>query len=337
MPKNNPVILSVETSCDETAAAVICSGKIVSNIVASQAIHAEYGGIVPELAARAHQQHIIPVVQEAMQAANITRAELDAVAFTQGPGLLGALLVGTSFAKAMAFALGIPLIAVHHMRGHILANFIEPPYPTFPLLGLTASGGHTQLVLVQDHLRMEVIGETQDDAIGEAFDKIGKLMGLSYPAGPLIDQYAQQGDPHRFKFPATTMPHLSFSFSGIKTAFLYFLRKAQKEDPQFVAKNLCDLCASIQHTLVGMLLEKLTKAVAATGIKTIAIAGGVAANAGLRTELNRLASQQAWELFIPQLAYCTDNAAMIGIAAHYHYLAGDFSGLGVKAMPRIAL
>jgi len=337
MQKNVPVILAIETSCDETAAAVICNGKIASNVVATQAVHAQYGGIVPELASRAHQQHLIPVVKQAMQKANIIPSELDAVAFTQGPGLLGALLVGTAFAKAVAFSLDIPLIAVHHMRAHILANFIEEPHPTFPLLGLTASGGHTQLILVKDHLCMEIIGATQDDAIGEAFDKIGKLMGFPYPGGPLVDQYAQQGDPRRFQFPSTNVPHLNFSFSGIKTAFLYFLKKHQEKDAQFVAKYRDDLCASIQTALIDMLLTQLKKAVTQTGIKTIAIAGGVAANSGLRSRLQQLAAQEGWEVFVPQLAYCTDNAAMIAITAHYQYLTGEFCNPKVTASPRMPL
>jgi N6-L-threonylcarbamoyladenine synthase len=337
MQKSAPVILAIETSCDETAAAVICNGKIASNIVATQAVHAQYGGIVPELASRAHQKNLVPAVKKAMQDACIALSELDAVAFTQGPGLLGALLVGTSFAKAVAFSLDIPLIAVHHMRAHILANFIERPYPTFPFLGLTASGGHTQLILVKDHLCMEVIGATQDDAVGEAFDKIGKLMGFPYPGGPLIDQYAQQGDPQRFQFPSTKMSHLNFSFSGIKTAFLYFLKEHQAKDAQFLAKYREDLCASIQTTLVGMLLTQLKKAVAQTGIKTIAVAGGVAANSGLKSQLRQLAQQEGWEVFIPQQAYCTDNAAMIAITAHHQYLMGDFCSLKVTAIPRMNL
>ena len=337
MQKSGPVILAIETSCDETAAAVLCHRKIASNVVSTQAVHAQYGGVVPELASRAHQQHLIPVVQQAMQTANITRCGLDAVAFTQGPGLLGALLVGTAFAKSVAFALDLPLIAVHHMRAHILANFIEAPYPTFPLLGLTASGGHTQLVLVKDHLHMKVIGETQDDAIGEAFDKIGKLMGFTYPGGPRIDQYAQQGDPQRFQFPPTHMPHLNFSFSGIKTAFLYFIKDQQKKDAQFLEKYRNDLCASIQAALVSILLKKLKTAVAQTGIKTIAVAGGVAANSGLRSRLKQLATQEGWSVFIPQLAYCADNAAMIAITAYHQYLAGDFCDLKVTAKPRMPL
>ena len=337
MKKGNPVILAIESSCDETAAAVMADGKIASNVVATQTGHAQYGGIVPELASRAHQRYLMLVVRQAMQEANISPSGLEAVAFTQGPGLLGALLVGTAFAKAVAFSLDIPLIAVHHMRAHILANFIEEPYPAFPLLGLTVSGGHTQLILVKDHLCMKIIGETQDDAVGEAFDKIGKLMRLPYPGGPLIDQYARQGDPQRFQFPDTNVPYLNFSFSGIKTAFLYFLKAKQKQDPDFVIKYRNDLCASIQYTLINMLLKKLKAAVAQTGIKTIAIAGGVAANSGLRSQLKQLAEQGGWQVFIPPLAYCTDNAAMIAIAAHYQYLSGNFCDLKVTASPRMPL
>ena len=267
------VILAIESSCDETGAAIIRNGKVVSNIVTTQAVHKRYGGIVPELASRAHQQNIIPVVTKALQDANIKKHMLHAVAFTQGPGLLGALLVGVSFAKSLAFALDIPLIAVHHMKAHILANFIANPKPSFPFLCLTVSGGHTQLVIVKDYLTMELIGETQDDAMGEAFDKIAKLMDIPYPGGPLIDHYAQYGDPDHFQFPATTMPQLDFSFSGIKTAFLYFLQANKEKDPSFVAKNRDDLCASVQHTLIRMVLDKLKKAVAQTGVATIAIAG----------------------------------------------------------------
>lgn len=337
MQKSSPTILAIETSCDETAAAVIHNGKIASNLVATQAIHTQYGGIVPELASRAHQQHIVTVVDQALQQAHIRPAELDAIAFTQGPGLLGALLVGTSFAKAMAFGLNIPLIAVHHMRAHVLANFIEEPAPTFPFLCLTVSGGHTQLVHVKAPLQMEVIGTTQDDAVGEAFDKIGKVIGLPYPAGPLIDQYAQKGDPKRFTFPATVMPQLDFSFSGIKTAFLYFVRKNQEKDPEFAVKHRDDICASIQSTLVDMLVEKLKKAVEQTGLQSIALAGGVAANSELRKRLRQLAIQEGWKISVPQLTYCTDNAAMVAITAHYQYLAGDYSDLSVMAKPRMAL
>lgn len=331
------IILAIESSCDETAAAVICNRKIASHVLATQSVHKRYGGVVPELASRTHQQHIIPVVAKALQDANIAKSMLSAVAFTQGPGLLVALLVGASFAKSMAFSLGIPLVGVNHMQAHVLANFIDEPQPTFPLLCLTISGGHTQLVSAKDYLAMEVIGQTQDDAMGEAFDKIAKLMALPYPGGPLIDHYAQHGDPHRFQFPATTMPQLDFSFSGIKTAFLYFLRANQKKDANFVANNRDDLCASIQHTLVSMALEKLKKAVAQTGISTIAIAGGVAANAELRKQLAQLAEQKNWQVFIPRLAYCTDNAAMIALAAHYQYLAHDFCDLSATALPRMPL
>jgi N6-L-threonylcarbamoyladenine synthase len=335
--KNNLNILAIETSCDETAAAVSCDGKIISNIVATQSIHELYGGIVPELASRAHQQHIVPVVDKALQEAQLTPSQLTAIAFTQGPGLLGSLLVGISFSKAMAFALDIPLIAVHHMRAHVLANFIDQPRPTFPFLCLTISGGHTQLILVKDYLDMELLGQTQDDAIGEAFDKIAKLLEFPYPGGPLIDQHAQNGDPHRFQFPTTNMPHLDFSFSGIKTAFLYFLQANKEKDPNFVANNRADLCASVQHTLIQMVLHKLKKAVAQTGITRIAIAGGVAANQGLRKQLQVLADQENWQLFIPALAYCTDNAAMIAISAHYQYVGHDWANLHTTALPRMPL
>lgn len=337
MQNSNPTILAIETSCDDTAAAVICNRKIASHLVATQSMHASYGGAVPELASRAHQQHIVPIVKQAMQAARVRPIELDAVAFTQGPGLMGALLLGTSFAKSVAFALDIPLIAVHHIRAHVLANFIEEPYPPFPFICLTVSGGHTQLIWVKDHLDMEVIGTTQDDAAGEAFDKLGKLLGFPYPSGPFIDQHAKRGNPHRFLFPPTTMPQLDFSFSGIKTAVLYFIRESQKKDPQFIVKHRDDLCASIQAALVDILLDKLKKAVVQTGIKTIALAGGVAANTGLRDTLGSLAKQRNWRLFIPRLTYCTDNAAMVAMAAHYQYLVGDFCDLKVTAMPRAPL
>ncbi len=337
MLKNSPVILAIETSCDETAAAVVCNGKIASNVVATQSVHKEYGGVVPELASRAHQQNIIPVVTQAIKAAQVAPSMLDAVAFTQGPGLLGTLLVGTCFAKSIAFALDIPLIGVHHVRAHILANFIEAPRPSFPLLCLTVSGGHTQLVLVEGHLKMEVIGETQDDALGEAFDKIGKLMGFPYPAGPFIDYYAQQGNPHCFQFPDTHMPGLHFSFSGIKTAFLYFLRDHQEKDADFVVNHRDDLCASIQATLVSMALRKLKKAAQGTGLTTIAVAGGVAANTGLRAQLAQMATQEGWQVFIPPLAYCTDNAAMVAMAAHYQFLQGDCCQLSATAMPSMPL
>ena len=331
------IILAIESSCDETAAAVICNREIVSHVLATQSVHKGYGGVVPELASRAHQQHIVPVVDKALQQAGIAKSALSAIAFTQGPGLLGPLLVGASFAKSMACALGIPLVAVNHMQGHVLANFIDEPRPTFPLLCLTVSGGHTQLVRAKDYLAMEVLGQTRDDAMGEAFDKIAKLMGLSYPGGPRIGHHARHGDPHRFQFPTTKMPHLDFSFSGIKTAFRYFLRTNQEKDANFIANNLEDLCASIQHTLVSMALEKLSKAVVQTGISTIAIAGGVAANAELRKQLTQLAEQEDWQVFIPRLAYCTDNAAMIALTAHYQYIANDFSNLSATVLPNMPL
>lgn len=331
------IILAIESSCDETAAAVVRNGKIASNVVATQSIHELYGGIVPELASRAHQENIVLVVDKALKDAQISKRQLSAVAFTQGPGLLGALLVGAAFAKSLAFSLDIPIIAVHHMQAHVLANFIETPSPAFPFLCLTVSGGHTQLVLVRDYLAMEVIGETQDDAMGEAFDKIAKLMDIPYPGGPLIDQYAQRGNPHRFQFSVTNMPQLDFSFSGIKTAFLYFLQKNIAKDRYFVAKNRDDLCASVQYTLVRMALDKLKKAVSQTGISTIAIAGGVAANSGLRNKLLQLKKQANWQVFTPPLAYCTDNAAMVALAAHYQYLIHDFADLRTTVLPRMPI
>lgn len=334
MLRSGPIILAIESSCDETAAAVICHGNIVSNVVATQSVHAQYGGVVPELASRAHTQLLVPAVRQALQAAGLVQHRLDAVAFTQGPGLLGSLLVGTSFAKAMAFGLGLPLVAVHHMRAHVLANFLEAPGPTFPFLCLTVSGGHTQLVLVRDFLDMEVLGQTRDDAMGEAFDKVGKLMGLPYPAGPRIDQYAQLGDPMRFAFPTTAMPGLDFSFSGIKTAFLYFLQKQGGAVTDFVAQHRDDLCASIQAALVRMALDKLSLAVRTTGVRTVALAGGVAANRGLRSGLQHLADEHGWQVFVPAVPFCTDNAAMVAMAAHHQYLAGDFCGLDVTAKPR---
>jgi N6-L-threonylcarbamoyladenine synthase len=330
-----PIILAIESSCDETSAAVINNGKVVNNIIASQKIHEIYGGVVPELASRAHQSNIIPVVDNAIRGAMIKKSDLDAIAFTRGPGLLGALLVGVSFAKTMSLALGIPLIDVNHMQAHILAHFIEDPKPTFPFLCLTVSGGHTQIVLVKDYLEMEIIGQSQDDAVGEAFDKSAKLLGLPYPGGPLIDEYAQQGNPVAYKFPGTEMPGLDYSFSGIKTAFLYFLRMKMKENPEFINENLPDICASLQYTLVNMLLKNLIKASKKTGIKEIAIAGGVSANSGLRHTLAEIAEKYRWKIFIPKLEFCTDNAAMIAMAAHYKYLAGEFSDLSVDPLPRM--
>ena len=330
-------ILAIESSCDETSAAVIKNGQILSNIVATQSVHEQYGGVVPELASRAHQEHIVPVVHQALRTAKVTKTMLSAVAFTQGPGLLGALLVGASFAKSLAWGLGIPLLAVNHMQAHILAHFIDDPLPSFPFLCLTVSGGHTQLVKVTDYLAMEVIGQTQDDAVGEAFDKIAKQLGLPYPGGPHIDRWAQQGDPQRFTFSETNMPDLDYSFSGIKTNFLNFLNRATQQDAHFVADNLADICASIQQTLIDMLLHKLIMATETTGIQQVAIAGGVSANSRLRQATQQEAQNRGWQVYIPQLAYCTDNAAMIAMAAHYQYLAGEMSALDVNADPRLKL
>ncbi len=332
---SSSVILAVESSCDETSAAISKNGEILSNIVATQAVHENYGGVVPELASRAHQQNIVPIVHQALQKANITKTMLNAVAYTQGPGLLGALLVGSSFVKSLAWGLQIPLISVNHMQAHILAHFIESPRPQFPFLCLTVSGGHTQLVVVRDYLAMEIIGETMDDAVGEAFDKIAKLLGLPYPGGPHLDRSAQQGNPERFSFPATSMPELNFSFSGIKTAVLYFLRDQLKHNKQFIEENLSDLCASVQSTLISMLLEKVEAAASQTGIREIAIAGGVSANSGLRSQLQVLATQKQWQVYIPKIEYCTDNAAMIAMAAHYQYLAGLTDTLAVSPNPRL--
>lgn len=328
-------ILAIESSCDDTSAAVISNGKICSNIVAGQLIHELYGGVVPELASRAHQQHIVRVVDKAIQVANITKKDLNAIAFTRGPGLLGSLLVGTSFAKAMALALDIPLIEVNHMQAHVLAHFIDEPRPTFPFLCLTVSGGHTQIVLIKDHATMEVLGETQDDAVGEAFDKTAKLFGLPYPGGPLVDKHAQLGNPLAYEFPLSEMPQYNFSFSGIKTSILYFLKKRVAENPNFIAENLNDICASVQHTLVRMVLQKLRRAARELNIKEVAIAGGVSANSGLRKTLHEMGEKEGWNIYIPDFQYCTDNAGMIAMAAHFKYLKGDFSSQDVSPLPRM--
>lgn len=337
MGTNDIFILAIESSCDETSAAVIADGKVLNNIVATQSVHEKYGGVVPELASRAHQENLIPVVQEAILSSGISKNQLSAIAFTRGPGLMGSLLVGVSFAKAFAFAQNIPLIEVNHMNAHILAHFIEDPKPDFPFICLTVSGGHTQLVLVKNHLDMEVIGETQDDAVGEAFDKTAKLLGFAYPGGPLIDNYAKAGNPKAFQFPITRMPDLNYSFSGIKTAVLYFLRDQLKDNPKFIEENLSDLCASIQYSLVEMLLIKLKAAVKEYGVKEVAIAGGVSANSGLRESLSRLAEQKGWNLYIPKFEYCTDNAAMIAMAAHYKYLKGEFSSMDVTPLAKMKI
>ncbi len=328
-------ILAIESSCDETSAAVISNGQIRSNIVATQVIHQKYGGVVPELASRAHQQHILPVVEKALEDAKISKKDLNAIAFTRGPGLLGALLVGASFAKALALGLDIPLIEVHHMQAHVLAHFIEEPRPSFPFLCLTVSGGHTQIVLIRSALDMEIIGETQDDAVGEAFDKTAKLLGLPYPGGPLVDKYAQLGDPLAFPFPMSEMPALNYSFSGIKTSILYFLQEKVKHNPDFVIENLNDICASVQYTLIKMLLQKLRKAAKQTGISEIAIAGGVSANSGLRKALHELGDKEGWKVYIPRFEYCTDNAAMIAMAAHFKYENEDFCEQTVSPLPRM--
>ena len=329
------IILAIESSCDETSAAVISNGKIQSNVVATQLIHTLYGGVVPELASRAHQQHILPVVDKALTDAKVTKKDLDAIAFTKGPGLLGALLVGTSFAKAMALGLDIPLIDVNHMQAHVLAHFIDEPKPEFPFLCLTVSGGHTQIVRVDSPLKMEIIGETRDDAVGEAFDKTAKLLDLPYPGGPLIDKNAANGDPLKYPFPLPEMPGLDFSFSGIKTSFMYFLQKQTRENPSFVSENMDDICASIQFTLVDILLKKLKKASRETGITEIAIAGGVSANSGLRASIKELGEKLRWKVYIPAFEYCTDNAAMIAMAAHYKFLEGDFCPQTVSPMARM--
>lgn len=330
-------ILAIESSCDETSAAVLADGHILSNVIATQLIHEQYGGVVPELASRAHQQHILPVVERALSDANLPKNALSAVAFTRGPGLLGSLLVGASFAKALALGLNIPLIEINHMQAHVLAHFIENPKPAFPFLCLTVSGGHTQIVRVDGPLAMTVIGQTMDDAVGEAFDKSAKLLGLPYPGGPLIDKYAREGNPLSFKFPMGEMPNLDFSFSGIKTAILYFLRDNTKTNPAFIAENLADICASIQHTLIQILLTKLKKAARETGIRQIAIAGGVSANSGLRTALTQLGEKQGWTVYIPRFEYCTDNAAMIAMAAQFKYEQADFTAQTVSPMPRMSM
>ncbi|MCA0233994.1 MAG: tRNA (adenosine(37)-N6)-threonylcarbamoyltransferase complex transferase subunit TsaD [Bacteroidetes bacterium] len=329
-------ILAIESSCDETSAAVISNGKICSNIVATQVIHQKYGGVVPELASRAHQQHIVPVVEKALLDAKVSKKDLNAIAFTRGPGLLGALLVGASFAKAFALGLNIPLIEVNHMQAHVLAHFIEDPTPSFPFLCLTVSGGHTQIVLVRSPLDMEIIGETQDDAVGEAFDKTAKLLNLPYPGGPLVDKRAQEGNPLAYNFPLSEMPGLNYSFSGIKTSILYFLQGKTKTNPQFVEENIADICASVQHTLIKMLLQKLRKAARQTGISDIAIAGGVSANSGLRKSLLELGEKERWNVFIPRFEYCTDNAAMIAMASHFKFEQADFCEQTVSPLPRMA-
>lgn len=329
------IILGIESSCDDTSAAICIDGKICSNIIANQLVHQNYGGVVPELASRMHQQNIIPAVQEAIRVAKIHKNEIDAIAFTRGPGLLGSLLVGTSFAKAFALANSLPLIDVNHMQAHILAHFIDEPKPSFPFLCLTVSGGHTQIVLVRDFFDMTIIGHTTDDAAGEAFDKTAKLLGLPYPGGPLIDKYAQKGDPNSYKFPEPQVPGLDFSFSGLKTSIMYFIRDRLKEDPDFLINNMNDICASVQNRIVTILLNKLKKASAEYKISKIAIAGGVSANSGLRAALNMAAIELNWEVFIPKFEYCTDNAAMIAITGYYKFLRNDFVSQDIAPLARM--
>ena len=332
----NITILAIESSCDDTSAAVIRNGEILSNIIAGQQVHEQWGGVVPELASRAHQQNIIPVVEAAIKKSGLTKTEINAVAFTRGPGLIGSLLVGVSFAKAFALALNIPLIEVNHMQAHILSHFINNK-PNFPFLCLTVSGGHTQIVLVKDFLVMEVIGETLDDAAGEAFDKTSKLLGLTYPGGPLMDKHAKLGNPNKFPFPEPQVAEFSFSFSGLKTSVLYFLQKEIKANPDFVKENLNDLCASIQKTIVDILLKKLERAAKKHGIAEIALAGGVSANSELRKRFEELGTKNNWRTHIPQFEYCTDNAAMIAMAAHYKYSAKEFAAQDTEPLARYSL
>ncbi|HYQ57884.1 MAG TPA: tRNA (adenosine(37)-N6)-threonylcarbamoyltransferase complex transferase subunit TsaD [Draconibacterium sp.] len=336
------IILGIESSCDDTSAAIIRDGVILSNVVASQKVHEEYGGVVPELASRAHQQNIIPVVDLAIKRANINRDEISAVAFTRGPGLLGSLLVGTSFAKGFSLAAKIPLIEVNHLKGHVLALFIQENGmdfnpPKFPFLCLLVSGGNSQIILVRDYLDMEVIGQTIDDAAGEAFDKCAKVMGLPYPGGPHVDRLAKEGDPLRFEFSRPRIPGLDYSFSGLKTNFLYFLRDQLKEDENFVEENLADLCASLQHTIIEILLSKLKRAAKETGIKEVTVAGGVSANSGLRNALQLNADKFGWHLIIPKFEYTMDNAAMIAITGYYKYLKQEFTGQNAVPFARTQL
>lgn len=335
MSKDSIIILGIESSCDETSASICIDGKVVSNVTATQAIHEQYGGVIPEIASRIHQQNIIPVIDTAIKNAKISKNDINAVAFTRGPGLLGALLVGTSFAKSFALSLGLPLIEIHHMQAHVLAHFIEEPKPKFPFLCLTVSGGHTQVVLVRDYFDMEIIGETTDDAAGEAFDKTAKMLGLPYPGGPIIDKLAALGDRDRFVFTEPQIPGYDFSFSGLKTQILYFIQRQTQLNERFIEENINDLCASIQHRIVTILCNKLHSASKEYGINEIAIAGGVSANSGLRRYLQSLADENAWNLHVPSFEYCTDNAGMIAIAGHLKFLRKEFSTQEVSASARM--
>ncbi|MGZ3757542.1 MAG: tRNA (adenosine(37)-N6)-threonylcarbamoyltransferase complex transferase subunit TsaD [Mucilaginibacter sp.] len=330
-----PVILGIESSCDDTSAAVCVDGKILSNVIANQSIHEAYGGVVPELASRVHQQNIVPAVQQALINAKVSKNDVDAVAFTRGPGLLGSLLVGVSFAKSFALAKSLPIIDINHMQAHILAHFIAEEKPSFPFLCLTVSGGHTQIVLVKDYFDMEIVGQTLDDAAGEAMDKTSKILGLPYPGGPLIDKYARLGNPDTYKFPEPQIPGFDFSFSGLKTSILYFIRDNVAKNPNFIAENLTDICASVESRIVTILLNKLERAAQQYNIKDIALAGGVSANTGLRLGLRQLGEKNGWNCFIPQMQYCTDNAAMIAIAGHYKYLKGEFAEQNIAPMARM--
>jgi len=334
--KETIYILAIESSCDDTSAAVLCNKKVLSNVVATQKIHEEYGGVVPELASRAHQQNIVPVVHQALSRANIDKKQLSAIAFTRGPGLMGSLLVGSSFAKSLALGLQIPLIEVNHMQAHLLAHFIDDnkEVPSFPFIGMTISGGHTQIVLVRDYFDMEILGETLDDAVGEAFDKSGKILGLPYPGGPLIDKYAKLGNREKYKFTKPKVNDLNFSFSGLKTGILYFIQKELKNNPDFINENLNDICSSIQHTIVSILMDKLHAAVKQTGIKNVAIGGGVSANSAIRKALEDVKISHGWHTYIPNFEYCTDNAAMIGIVGYLKYLNKNFTTNSVTANAR---
>ncbi len=334
---DSTIILGIESSCDDTSAAVIQGSKILSNIAANQEIHNEYGGVVPELASRAHQQNIIPVVQKSLNQAKIQQKDISAIAFTRGPGLLGSLLVGTSFAKSLAMSLNVPLIEVNHLQAHILAHFIEdanPEPPKFPFLCLTVSGGHTMIVLVKDYFKMEILGKTIDDAAGEAFDKIGKILGLDYPAGPIIDRLAKEGNENAFQFSKPKLEQYNYSFSGIKTSVLYFIQKEVKKNPHFIQEHLNDLCASVQKTIIDTLMNKLEKAAKDLGIKEVAIAGGVSANSALRQAMHTKAEELGWNIYIPKFEYTTDNAAMIAMVAQLKYERGLFADLSISASAR---